>query len=67
MSINTVKAPQLTCYECGKIIKGEAHLHVPPNYLIALGVDFMRSYHPACHVKADNRAYAELHGIKNRP
>lgn len=47
--------PPFACYHCGKVIRGTVVHHVPPNYLIALGLDFPRAYHPKCK-EAENAA-----------
>ena len=49
-----------TCYECGKIIKGKVIFYAPPQFMIDLGLDFIRAYHPKCHEKAEARAAAEM-------
>lgn len=50
-----------TCYECGKLITTKKEvLRVPANYLIALGIDFVKAYHPKCFKKAEKKAELEL-------
>lgn len=53
-----------TCAHCGKQIKGNAVRHVPTLMAIMLGIDTERSYHPACHVRAENAAYKAKQGSK---
>ena len=50
----------LSCYECGKAIKGKAVHIVPSNLAISLGKDFPRSYHPACYRKLGREASKAL-------
>jgi len=40
----------LTCFKCAKIIKGRAVSTNPPRFLIQLGADFPKSFHPKCFV-----------------
>ena len=51
-----------TCYHCGKPIKGEVFHHIPANYLIALGIDFHKAFHPVCWHKAEEQAAKKLRG-----
>ncbi len=51
---------QLTCYHCGKLVKGEAVHTVPANIQIMLGLDFPKAWHPGCYKKAEAEAEAEL-------
>ena len=55
-----MKATPCACYVCGKQIKGEAVTTCPPNISIMLGIDFPKSYHPACYAKAEREAEKAL-------
>lgn len=50
----------IVCFHCAKPIKGKMTVHQPARYLEALGVDFARSYHPSCYVRAEKQAEKEL-------
>lgn len=50
----------LTCYRCAKIIRGEATRHVPPEYLIRMGLDFCKAFHPACYEMEETDAATNL-------
>lgn len=50
----------LTCYECGKIIKGKVIHHVPTMIEIELGTDFQKAFHPKCYDRAEEKARIEL-------
>lgn len=50
----------LTCYHCGKGIKGKVTRYVPPIIAIQLGADFCKSFHPDCYQKAEDEAAHEL-------
>jgi len=56
----------VSCYECGKAIKGKAVHVVPSNLSISLGTDFPRSYHPACYRKLGKEAEKILGGNKSK-
>mgnify|MGYP001209263682 FL=1 len=51
----------ITCFRCAKIIKGKMVCTNPPVYLIKMGVDFPKSFHPKCYDKAEKEAEKELH------
>ena len=52
---------EYVCYHCGKAIKGP-HVHTsPPLSLIRLGLDFPKTYHPACYAKAEEESFKLLH------
>jgi len=57
----------LTCYHCGKIIKGKYVGTNPPIHLIRLGVDFPKAFHPTCYAKAETKASKELRGNSIKP
>lgn len=50
----------LTCYRCGKQIKGKVVHHVPSILAIRLGVDSQKAFHPVCYVQAEAEAAIEL-------
>ena len=50
----------ITCFHCAKIIKGKAIFTNPPIYLIQLGVDFPKAFHPSCYAKAEQQAEKKL-------
>jgi len=52
----------LTCYECGKQIKGEVLHSDPPLYMIQLGIDFPKAFHPKCYKKAETEAKEAING-----
>ena len=57
----------ITCFECGKSIKGKAVLIQPSILACRLG-DFARSYHPGCYRKANKQAEIDLYGMaENAP
>ncbi len=37
------------CAKCQKEIKGKTVYHVPPTYLIQLGLDSLKTFHPKCY------------------
>lgn len=59
----------IACYRCGKAIKGKLVRHVPSTLMVRLGIDFPRSYHPACYAKAEKEAASELwpNGLPKNP
>ena len=52
------------CFHCGKRIKGECVVHVPPLFAIQLCGDFVKAYHPACYAEVEKQAREELDGNK---
>lgn len=48
------------CYECAKEIKGQAVFTNPPIFLIKMGIDFPKAFHPKCYAKAEEKARLEL-------
>ena len=50
----------LTCFHCGKVIKGEVVMTNPPIALIRLGVDFPKAFHQVCYTKAEAEAGKRL-------
>uniref|UniRef100_A0A6M3XPY2 Uncharacterized protein n=1 Tax=viral metagenome TaxID=1070528 RepID=A0A6M3XPY2_9ZZZZ len=48
------------CYKCGKVIKGNAVFTSPPVFMIRLGIDSSKAYHPKCYEKAEKEAAKEL-------
>lgn len=52
-----------TCYRCAKIIKGKVTHHVPPEYMIRLGIDFVKAFHPMCYQKEEQSAADELSSV----
>jgi hypothetical protein len=52
----------LTCYGCGKQIVGGAVLTNPPLYLIQLGIEFQKAFHPKCYERWEIAAGRELQG-----
>ena len=50
----------LVCYACEKAIRGTVLRTSPPRYLINLGLDFPRAYHPRCYARAEKLAAKEL-------
>jgi hypothetical protein len=48
------------CWKCGKVIKGKMVAVDPPNYVIQLGVDFPKKYHPKCYERQEKEAAEEL-------
>jgi len=51
----------LTCYHCGKPITKTAVSTNPPLYLIQLGLDFKKSFHPKCYDRAELEATNQLY------
>jgi hypothetical protein len=51
---------KLTCYHCAKQINGAQKMTVPAQYMLNLGLDFVKSYHPACYQKAEKLAEKSL-------
>lgn len=49
-----------TCYRCAKVIKGQMIRTSPPILLIELGMDFPKTFHPACYKNAEQEAGREL-------
>jgi hypothetical protein len=39
------------CNRCDKAIKGKQVAHVPPILSVKLGIDYARTFHPACYAK----------------
>lgn len=52
------------CYRCGKQIKGQATVIVPPRIAVLLYGDFDKAYHPACYRKTEREAEKELTAAK---
>lgn len=50
----------LTCYHCGKTIKGQYVQTSPSNLARNLGIDFPKAFHPACYQKAEKEAAKAL-------
>jgi hypothetical protein len=38
-----------TCSRCGRVIKGETIHYVPPLYLVRMGLDAEKAFHPVCY------------------
>ncbi|MHB8674556.1 MAG: hypothetical protein ACYDAK_12890 [Candidatus Limnocylindrales bacterium] len=53
------------CARCGKKIKGEAVMHVPPQSGILLGVDSVKSFHPACYKNEQTPTRDSLRARRN--
>ena len=49
-----------TCYHCGRMIRGSVTVSQPPRYLVDLGLDFGKAFHPGCWEKAEREATKEL-------
>lgn len=52
----------ITCYGCGRIIKGTVIKTNPPNISIRLGIDFPKSFHPTCYALSEVEAAKKLRG-----
>ena len=50
----------VVCYECAKVIKGKAVFTNPPIFMLKLGIDFPKAFHPKCYDKAELKAREEL-------
>jgi hypothetical protein len=50
----------ITCYHCGKGIRGNVVHHNPPLYLEQMGLDSPKSYHTRCYEVAEKQACREL-------
>lgn len=49
-----------TCYRCAKTIKGLVFHSDPPLYLIHLGLESPKTFHPKCYDLAEKEAEKEL-------
>ena len=49
----------IVCYKCGKPIKRKVTSTIPSRLALQLGIDFPKSYHPTCFVKAGKEAAIE--------
>ena len=49
-----------TCFRCTKQIKGEMVVHRPPLFMVQMGIDFERFYHPKCYEREEKEAEREL-------
>jgi hypothetical protein len=50
-----------TCFHCARLIKQKVCIvHVPPLYLVKMGLDFERAYHKRCWEKSETLAKEDL-------
>ncbi len=47
--LNASGCERRVCAKCRKEIKGQTVYHVPPTYLIQLGLDSLKTFHPKCY------------------
>lgn len=52
----------VACWQCGKVIKGKRIYHDPPLFMLRLGLDFAKAFHPRCYVAEEEESSRELRG-----
>jgi hypothetical protein len=51
-----------TCFRCGRQIKGRAVMHIPPLYMVKMGIDFEKAFHPKCYEMEEDEEEMILKG-----